>query len=130
MIERLLIKEHLGFKEVDIEFEKGLVVFSGASGAGKSVLMRSFLSLFGFTDSDATLIEASLDDELNLEEIGIESESPNVVRCAKQKSVRYFINSQLVSKKIVMDLQSHLIEQYNLKVTHDILERLLNYISE
>ena len=31
---------------------------------------------------------------------------------------------------LVMDLQSHLIEQYNLKVTHDILERLLNYISE
>ena len=99
MIESLLIKEHLGFKEVDIEFEKGLVVFSGASGAGKSVLMRSFLSLFGFTDSVATLIDASLDAELNLEEIGIESESPNVVRCAKQKSVRYFINSQLVSKK-------------------------------
>ncbi|MGH2152983.1 lincosamide nucleotidyltransferase Lnu(B), partial [Enterococcus faecalis] len=31
---------------------------------------------------------------------------------------------------LVMDLQRHLIEQYNLKVTHDILERLLNYISE
>src|SRR5699024_3640711 len=31
---------------------------------------------------------------------------------------------------LVMDLQSHLIEQYNLKVIHDILERLLNYISE
>jgi len=31
---------------------------------------------------------------------------------------------------LVMDLQSHLIKHYDLKVTHDILERLLNYISE
>ena len=104
MIERLLIKEHLGFKEVDIEFGKGLVVFGGASGAGKSVLMRSFLSLFGFADCDATLIEASVDEKLNLEEIGIENESPNIIRCSKQKSVRYFINSQLVSKKSLNSL--------------------------
>ena len=31
---------------------------------------------------------------------------------------------------LVMDLQSHIIEQYNLKVTRDFLERLLNYIKE
>jgi recombinational DNA repair ATPase RecF len=34
VIERLLIKNHLSFAECDIEFKKGLVVFSGPSGAG------------------------------------------------------------------------------------------------
>ena len=44
MINRFYLKDFLSFKEVDLEFEKGLVVFTGPSGAGKSILMDAFLS--------------------------------------------------------------------------------------
>lgn len=99
MIERLLVKDHVSFKEADLTFAPGLIAFTGPSGAGKSVLMRAFLALFGFQESDATLLEAALNAPLALEEVGIEAEEPNVLRCVKQKSVRYFINGQMLSRK-------------------------------
>ncbi|MBN2964750.1 AAA family ATPase [Sulfurospirillum sp. T05] len=99
MIERLLVKDHLSFKEADLTFAPGLIAFTGPSGAGKSVLMRAFLALFGFQESDATLLEAALNGPLALEEVGIEAEEPNVLRCVKQKSVRYFVNGQMLSRK-------------------------------
>jgi len=99
MIETLLVKDYLQFKKVNLNFEPGLIAFTGVSGAGKSVLMRAFLALFGLEECDAKLIEAALDAPLMLEDIGIDSQSPNILRCVKQKSVRYFINDQMVSRK-------------------------------
>jgi len=99
MIERLLIKDYLHFKALSLDFEPGLIAFTGASGAGKSVLMRAFLALFGLEECDAKLIEVALNAPLGLEEIGIEQDEPNVLRCVKQKSVRYFINDQMLSRK-------------------------------
>ncbi|MCH3690608.1 NAD(+) kinase, partial [Campylobacter lari] len=40
MINRVLMKENLGFKEVELEISQGLTVFTGLSGAGKSVLFK------------------------------------------------------------------------------------------
>ena len=99
MIERLLIKDYLHFKTLCLDFEPGLIAFTGASGAGKSVLMRAFLALFGLEECDAKLIEVALNAPLELEKIGIESDTPNILRCIKQKSVRYFINDQMLSRK-------------------------------
>lgn len=99
MIERLLVKDHISFKTVDLEFEPGLIAFTGASGTGKSILMRALLTLFGLEESDASLIEGSLNATLDLEKMGIESENPNILRCVKQKSARYFVNSQMLSRK-------------------------------
>ncbi len=100
MIERVLIKEYLSFDKVDISLEKGLVCFSGASGAGKSVFMDALLALFGLKDIDAKLVEASLAVPLEgLEELGIDNEEINILRFTKDKKARYFINSQGVSKK-------------------------------
>ena len=99
MIERLLLKNHVSFKEVDLSFQPGLIAFTGPSGAGKSVLMHAFLALFGFVESDATLIEAVVDGALDLDEIGVVAEEPNVIKYMKNKSARYFINGQTVSRK-------------------------------
>lgn len=99
MINRLYIKNHLSFKEAELFFDKGLSVFTGVSGAGKSVLMNAILSVFGLSETEASLIEADVDFNFDLSEFGIENEKINNFRMLKDKSTRYFINSQFISKK-------------------------------
>ena len=53
MIERILIKQNLSFENVELNFGRGLSVFTGVSGAGKSVLMGSIMAVFGLKDSEA-----------------------------------------------------------------------------
>ena len=62
MISRFYLENYLSFDKVDLEFQKGLIVFTGASGAGKSVLMSSILALFANTDAKATLSEVVLEN--------------------------------------------------------------------
>jgi DNA repair protein RecN (Recombination protein N) len=99
MIERVLIRNHLSFKECELSFDKGLIAFSGPSGAGKSVLMQALLSLFGFYDANASLVEAVVTKNLDLQRYGLEDDEPNVFKLIKDKSTRYFINLQNVSRK-------------------------------
>ena len=47
MIERILIKQNLSFENVELNFGRGLSVFTGVSGAGKSVLMGSIMAVLG-----------------------------------------------------------------------------------
>lgn len=102
MIERLYCKNNITFDEINLEFKKGLIVFSGSSGAGKSVIFKSILAAFGMFDSTANLLEVSISDKINDE--SIENAEPNVFRVKKDKVTRYFINNQAVSKKIISEL--------------------------
>lgn len=115
MIERLFIKNHLSFAECDIEFSKGLVVFSGPSGAGKSVLMQGLLSLFGYGDVHADVIEATLASHLGLDVFGFEEEEPNIFKFLKAKNARYFINTQSVSKKGMTELSRTFVNYLSVK---------------
>ncbi|WP_169752823.1 AAA family ATPase [Campylobacter mucosalis] len=99
MIERLLIKNHLSFDEVELNFKEGLSVFTGVSGAGKSVLMNAIMSAFGLSESEARLVELDVRFNFNMSEFGIENEDVNSFKMLKDKSTRYFINSQAISKK-------------------------------
>jgi DNA repair protein RecN (Recombination protein N) len=96
MIERIYIKENLSIKETELEFSQGLMVFSGSSGAGKSVLMSGILSVFGLAEAKASL------GELNLRNVHLpedfESDDEIVIKQIKKEKVRYFINGQSVSK--------------------------------
>jgi DNA repair protein RecN (Recombination protein N) len=109
MIERLLVKNHLSFERCELEFSQGLIAFTGPSGAGKSVLMQALLSLFGFCESDASLIEAIVDKNLNLSSYGLEEEEPNVFKLIKDKNTRYFINLQNVSRKNITKIASEFV---------------------
>lgn len=106
MIDRLYVKNNLTFKESELFFDKGLSVFTGVSGAGKSVLMNAILSVFGLSETDAGLIEADVEFDFDLSEFGIENESVNNFRMLKDKSTRYFINSQFISKKNLFSIAS------------------------
>ncbi len=116
MIERILIKDYLSFEHVDISINKGLIAFTGASGAGKSIFMNAILTLFGLKDADAKLVEASVDLPMqNLEEFGIQNEDVNILRFSKEKKARYFINSQGLSKKNMSEVCKDFIRYLSLK---------------
>ena len=99
MIERLLIKDFLSFTNAELNFGGGLSVFTGVSGAGKSVLMSAIMAVFGLKDAEARLIEADVNYAFDMSALGIENEEINTFKLLKDKSARYFINSQSVSKK-------------------------------
>lgn len=97
MIDRVYFKNNLSFDEAELYFDNGLMVFTGSSGAGKSVVFKSILSVFGFFDVSASLVEVSLDDKIDLE--GIQNEDINTFKAIKDKQTRYFINNQSIGKK-------------------------------
>jgi DNA repair protein RecN (Recombination protein N) len=115
MIERFHLKEHLSFKEITLEFDKNLIIFTGPSGAGKSILMEALLTLFGLKECDAKSIEASLNLKINLDNWGIEEDEPNIFRYAKDKSARYFVNNQQVSRKNIKLIGSSFINYLTLR---------------
>lgn len=111
MINRLLIKNSVAFEDVDLEFQGGFNVFSGASGSGKSVLMESLLGIFGLKDSNAEMIEASLDISLadfgvDVSEFGLQEEDMLVLSILKKDKTRYFINRYSSSKKRLSEIVS------------------------
>lgn len=115
MIERLFIKNQLTFKTCALSFSKGLIVFTGPSGAGKSVLMQGLLSIFGYGDALADVVECSVEKKLDLEMFGIDEESPNIFKYIKSKNARYFINEQNISKKGMMDVSRTFVNYLSVK---------------
>jgi len=104
LIERVYLKDCIGFDEVELEFKKGLVVFTGPSGAGKSVLMGLILSLFGIKEFEAKVGEILLNMDIDFEKFGLEKDDAIIVRGVKKEKIRFFINSQTVSKKILREI--------------------------
>ncbi len=129
MIERFFLKEHFSFDQCDLNFKNGLITFTGPSGAGKSVLMQTLLSLFGYGDASAKLVEATVCENLNLEDYGIENEEINIFRLVKSKTTRYFINSQSISKKNINAISKKIINYLNVKDDDEFKnERLLELV--
>jgi len=104
MLRRVYIKDLLGFKELDIEFEKGLNIITGPSGAGKSVFMGSILANFGFSNQEANLCEVELLKPKNLESEAYEFDDEITIKAIKKDRVRFFIDGQKISKKALKEL--------------------------
>lgn len=119
MIRRVLIKDNLSFKEANLELESGLVVFTGLSGAGKSVLFKGILSAFALAESEAKVVELELDDELDLEAFGIESEEVNTFKLLKDKNIKYFINNQNIAKKSLNTLSKGFVKYLSFKENNE-----------
>ncbi len=120
MINRVYLKDCLSFKEVNLEFDKGLNVFTGPSGAGKSILMQSILSFFALADVKANLGEITLSDSNIFEEsYGIENSDEISIKTIKKEKIRYFLNNQNISKKSLQEFSFRLIKHLNLKDTSD-----------
>ena len=107
MINRVFIKELLGFKSIDLEFSRGLVVITGPSGAGKSVFMNSILANFGLSSQEARVCEVEVKKPKDLESIEFDFEDDViVVKSLKKDRVRYFVDGQNISKKALKELFS------------------------
>ncbi len=107
MIERLYLRELVTFDEVELEFNKGLVVLTGPSGAGKSVLMSAILSSFGHTTQGAaSLCEVNLAKPAGLQSDAYELEDDLTIKTLKKEKLRYFIAGQNISKKALAELFS------------------------
>lgn len=115
MIERFYLKEFLTFKEADLEFHPGLVVFTGPSGSGKSILMRSILASVGLDNVDAHICESSVAWDIDEELYGIQNESTNIFRHVKKEKTRYFINNQSTSKSSMESISSLYLRHLSLK---------------
>jgi len=113
MIERFYLKDYLSFKEVELNLDSGLVVFTGPSGSGKSILINSILSSFGVHSCEASLCESSTTWEIDDE--AIENDDINVFKHIKKEKSRYFINKQSLSKKAISHVASNYLKHLSLK---------------
>jgi DNA repair protein RecN (Recombination protein N) len=105
LIERLYFCDLVTFKDVELEFDQGLVVLSGPSGAGKSVLMSAILSSFGYsTKGAASLCEVNLHKPLSLKSEAFELEDDLTIKALKKEKLRYFMAGQNVSKKVLNEM--------------------------
>ena len=105
MIERLYLRELVTFDEVELEFSKGLVVFSGPSGAGKSVLMSAILSSFGYTTQGAAkLCEVTVHKPEALKSDVYELDDELTIKTLKKDKLRYFMEGQNISKKALAEM--------------------------
>ena len=117
MIERFYLKDFLSFKEVELHLNNGLVVFSGPSGSGKSILMNSILSSLGVSSCEASLCESSVTWQLDAQDTGIENDDINVFKHIRKEKSRYFINNQTVSKKSMSSLVHSTLDILVLKIS-------------
>ncbi len=106
MINRVYIKNLISFNEIELELEKGLVVLSGPSGAGKSLFMNSILSTFGYGTAEASLCEVLVDKPKSLKSENFELEEEITLKSLKKEKVRYSIDGQNISKKVLKEMFS------------------------
>lgn len=115
MIERFYLKNYLSFEQVELELRSGLVVFTGPSGSGKSILLNAILSSLGGSSCEASLCESSVTWDINAELLGIENEEPNVFKHIRKGNSRYFINNQTLSKRAMGEVAAHYLRHLSLK---------------
>ena len=115
MIERFYLKSCLSFAEVELTLKPGLIVFSGPSGSGKSVLMRAILGSVGFEDAIAQVSESAVSWQIDETVSGFDNEEPNIFKQIKKEKVRYFLNSQSISKRALREISKAHLRHLSLK---------------
>ena len=115
-IQKITIKDSPTFKEAHFYPSQHFNVFSGASGAGKSVLMESILALFGLRETNATLLEATLELQgIPKDFIGLIEEGEIILTLSKKDKIRYFVNAQNIPKKKIQELFSPFLKHLSTK---------------
>jgi len=116
LIERLYLRDLVTFDEVELVFDKGLVVFTGPSGAGKSVLMSAILSSFGYsTQGAANLCEVTVKKPSKLKSEAYELADEFTIKSLKKEKLRYFLEGQNISKKGLAELFSPYVQYLSVR---------------
>ncbi len=131
MIERFYLKDYLSFKETELNLKSGLVVFTGPSGSGKSILMESILSSLGGASCNAAVCESSVTWKIDEESTGIKNDDVNVFKHLKKEKSRYFVNNQTLSRKAIGAVASKYLRHLSLKDFSDFEnENLLSILDD
>ena len=137
MIDSLSIRNVVLIDKLDLTFEKGLGVFTGETGAGKSILLDSLSLLLG-ARADSSLVrygenQLSVAAEFSavapevisfLSEQGIECEDGNILIrrvVTKEGKSKSFINDQNVSVSFLKTIGENLVEIHGQFSTHSLL---------
>jgi len=116
LIERLYVRDLVTFDEVELEFEKGLVVLTGPSGAGKSVLMSAILASFGYsTQGVASLCEMYIKKPLGLSHDAYIFEDALTIKTIKKEKLRYLVEGQNISKKLLKEIFSPYVQYLSVR---------------
>ena len=129
MLKILKLKNVALIEIIEINFEKGLNIFTGESGSGKSLILDSLNTLFGGTNiplnllirpgKKECLIHGTFDISTKashwLESNGyLFSKEIKIVRITSRKNnkffTKYFINEQQISKKQVNALGAYILD--------------------
>jgi len=118
-INNITIKDYLSFKNVKINLkddESNLVLFTGASGVGKSILMNAILSNFGIKPLEASVVDMSLNNQsLNIEDFEISKEEDIFLKGMKNVKAKYLLNDLNISKKKLSEITSLFVKHISLK---------------
>lgn len=119
MIERFYVRNCLSFKEVELEFKPGLIVFSGPSGSGKSVLMNALLASTGIADPIASLSETSVTWQIDEDHYGLPNEPLNVLREVRKEKSRFYFNNLSVPRATLAEISRRHLRHLSLKEYSD-----------
>lgn len=125
MIKSVTVKNYILIDEITVEFDKGFNVFTGETGAGKSIIIGAIDTALGAkvskevikTGADKAFIELVIDlkddfDKTAFEENGIEIINNEVI-ISKEimlSSVRYRINGVIVTQDFIKDIREQLLD--------------------
>ncbi len=128
MLSRLQVKNYVLIDSLEIDFPEGLVIITGQTGAGKSILLGA-LSLVMGSKADASMVSEGADncvveaefqigadeDDIRqmLEENDVEWEAGHlIVRRVVNRSgrSRAFVNDSPVSVQVLQDISSRLVD--------------------
>ena len=131
MLARLLVRNYVLIDSLEIDFPGGLVIITGQTGAGKSILMGALGLLMGAKadasmlseDADNCVVEAEFDVEPDdaelmniLDENGVEWDNGHlIIRRVVSRSgrSRAFVNDSPVSVQLLQDISSLLIDVHS-----------------
>lgn len=124
MLQSISIRNFILIDELDLVFQRGLCVFTGDTGAGKSILLKALLFCLN-AKQNANIIKSGanlasvaaifdLNENLqnNLHELQIEYEDQLIIKRIQtiDNKSKFFINDQLVSAKTVSRIADDLFE--------------------
>lgn len=147
MLKRLYLKNYILIDELDVEFDRGLNVITGETGAGKSILINAIDIVFSprvskeVIKQDKALIELTisydgLSDFLSENDIDNIGDEIIISKEISQNAVKTRVNGSMVSQDIVASLREQILDIHSQHQTYQLLQPkshikfLDNYSSE